>query len=186
MTDLLPLPEIERRLRERFARLTYDVLLPSSSRLPWEKASNLKSERYGVGTETTREAYAVGTTLAREVARMLEETTADLTAERNATVAQAIARAQIAGEEALASRRDIRALCERRDALEDRCTDLETREQRMLEEQREADALAVCAQCREALNREGPVVEQRNGLWVHAHGEWDWRSCDAAAIRSQR
>ena len=53
-------------------------------------------------------------------------------------------------------------------------------------EQREADALATCLQCREALQHKGPEVEQRNGGWIHVHGEHDWRSCDAAAIRSQR
>ena len=51
-------------------------------------------------------------------------------------------------------------------------------------EQREADALAVCLQCREALQREAPEAEERNGQWVHVHGPHDWRNCNAAAIRS--
>ena len=57
---------------------------------------------------------------------------------------------------------------------------------RMLEARREADALSICLQCREALSGEGPEVEERNGNWVHVHGEYAWRNCAAAAIRSQR
>ena len=51
--------------------------------------------------------------------------------------------------------------------------------------QREADALAVCLQCREALQHEGPEAEIRNGQWVHIHGAYAWRRCGAAAIRAQ-
>ena len=57
---------------------------------------------------------------------------------------------------------------------------------RMLEEQREACVLAICSWCREALAGEAPSVEQKSGQWVHVYGEYDWWTCAANAIRSQR
>mgnify|MGYP001563048651 CR=1 FL=1 len=152
MTDFLPLAEIEQRLRAVPLRGFASTTLPPVA-----------------GTTIPSTSWEVDyLTLAHEVARMLEESMADLTAERNATVTRAIARAQIAEEEARQSRQDVRALCESRDALE-------TREERMLEEQRERDA--KIAEQDSCLDWGG------DGSTGHAKGT---SIRIAAAIRSQR